>query len=217
MHSGQLITLIGNIGSGKTTATPIIAQALNASILYADDLFQTANPFQQHYLDDMSRWALTTELWMTFERTKLLQRHLKQNPNQITVIDSGLLMSWVYAHSHYCDGVINPHEWKLYENLYHHLTKDVFYHSHVVFFSYSIATLKKRIKKRGRAYELKYYNTDYLNKIEKGLQALIKVLRGLKIKVHVICESDIKDFETNAKDRRRLIREIKTLPLLHQF
>lgn len=212
MNKHKLITIVGNVGSGKTTAMPIVAKALKATMLHADNLFQTSNPFREMYLENISRWAFTNELWMTIERINLLKKHLKRLPNQITIIDSGLLMSWVYTYSHLLDRTISQHEWDLYEKIYRQFTNNFFQGSHVIYLNYSTNTLLSRIKKRGRDYELKYYTKNYLQKLDKGLVALKKELKKSKIRIHIISEKHINDFEKSREDRIKLIRKIKTFP-----
>lgn len=190
MKKPQMITVIGNIGSGKTTLTPAIAKNLKAKVVFADNLFQTVDPFRELYLNDLKRWALANELWLTLERVILVKKYLKKYQGEKLVVDSGLLMSWAYTHGHFLSGIMTKDEWQLYRRLFDRVAIGLFASSVVVALECSVETLMKRIKKRGRKFELEYYNPVYLSRIDKGLTKLKEKLRRKKIKVVTIGEQE---------------------------
>ena len=191
MKKPKMITVIGNIGSGKTTVTPLIAKKLKAKVVFADNLFQTVDPFRELYLNDLKRWALANELWLTLERVILVKKYLKQHKSHLLVIDSGLLMSWAYTHGHFLSGTMTPDEWQLYRRLFDKIAINLFTSSLVVALECSVPSLMKRIKKRGRQFELKYYNPTYLKQIDKGLVKLKEKLQRKNIKVVTIGENEV--------------------------
>jgi deoxyadenosine/deoxycytidine kinase len=206
----KIITIVGNIGAGKTTATDILKKHLTeASFLDADTLFQTTDPFRERFLEDMSRWAFCNEMWLTLERFKLTKQHLANNTSTFTIIDSGLLMSWVYMYSHYLKKVITKEEWDLYANMYSHLTREVTSVMTVIHLDYTIPTLLKRIQKRGRDYELQYYTNEYLEQLEEGLQGLRKKLHDEGTPIITISEKEVADFEHNSDDKKIMIEKFK--------
>ncbi len=204
------LTIIGNIASGKSTLMPILVKSLGAHAVNADELFQTTDPFAKPYLADMKRWAFANETWLTMERIKILRTELEKKNKGITVIDSGLLMSWVYTYSHLLVGNITDDEWQLYHTLYDELTGNLFQNTHVVKLSYSMDTLMERLKKRGRDYELAFYTREYLGQLEMGLSALHEKLRAKNVKVIEVTEEFITDFENDPKDTQTLVTHIST-------
>lgn len=213
-YSPRAITIIGNTGSGKSTALPILVSSLSADALDADDLFQTSDPFTQDYLKDMKRWAFTNELWLTHQRALLFRKHIQQsvrsNSNKTTVIDCGLLMSWVFTYSHFLVGNINKDEWEFYQTLYDEFSANILQDTAVIRLKYSMETLLERIHKRGRDYELEYYTREYLEQIEQGLEALEKKLVMNGVPLLTIDESEIADFENSAQDQEKLIDVAKS-------
>jgi deoxyadenosine/deoxycytidine kinase len=185
-----MVTVIGNIGSGKTTLTPLMAKKLQAKTVMADNLFQTVDPFRELYLNDIKRWALANELWLTLERVVLVKKYLRQHKGEKLVVDSGLLMSWAYTHGHYLAGVITKDEWQLYRRLFDRIAMSLFTSSVVVALECSVETLMKRIKKRGRKFELTFYNPVYLSRIDRGLDKLKDKLKRKGIKVVSISEAE---------------------------
>lgn len=202
-------TIIGNIGSGKTTLLPILEKSLGASVIHADNLFQTTNPFRDQFLSDMPRWAFSNELWLTVERVKIYKKHLEENVSPIVLIDSGLLMSWVYAYSHVLVGKMSKEEWDLFDTLFQDLTKDVLKESSVIFLDYSIPTLMKRIHKRGRDYEVAMYTEEYLSQLQGGLAALIKKLEKQSVTIIRFSEEQAGDFESDNNKQKFILQEVK--------
>lgn len=205
----KIITIVGNIASGKSTLVPILAKTFKAKAIHADNLFQTKNPFARLYLEQTKRWAFVNELWMTTERIKILKKYLKKQRKGITIIDSGILMSWVYTYSHLLTGNISKHEWKLYHHIYTEFAQEFFKNSGVIFLSYHPKTLLKRIAKRKRDFELKYYTLSYLEQINKGMDALHDHLNDKAVKKLIVQEKEITDFENNKRDRKKLINLVK--------
>jgi deoxyadenosine/deoxycytidine kinase len=199
-----MITVIGNIGSGKTTISPIIAKILKAKVVPADNLFQTIDPFRQCYLEDTKRWALANELWLTLERVILVKKYLRQYRDEKLVVDSGLLMSWAYTHGHYLSGMVTKDEWQLYRRLFDKIAISLFTSSIVIALECSTKTLMKRIKTRGRKFELEYYNPIYLDRINKGLEKLKQKLTRKKIRVVTINEEQ--SLEQIKVDLKKIIR-----------
>jgi deoxyguanosine kinase len=205
----QIITVIGNVAAGKSSAMSIITRAVKGYAIDADDLFQTSDPFRIQFLEDTPRWAFANELWLTLERAQLLRRELAQCAHSCVVVDSGLLMSWVYTHSHFLVGKLSLPEWELYKELYEELTQDLFKDLKVVYLDYSLETLMYRLQLRGRDYELQYYTWDYLEQLQAGLLMLIKDLQAKKTEIIHVTEAAVPDFVKNDGDSRGLREIIK--------
>lgn len=204
----KVVTIIGNVGSGKTTLSFLLQKQFDLKLLKADELFQTTNPFRDIFLADISRWGLANELWLVKERVKLMRKHLHTYKKHTSLVDSGILMSWVYMHSHFRTKKITKHEWELYEHLFDELTKDLPQDFIVIDLRYSVPTLLKRINKRGRDYEIRQYK-DYVKDLEEGLKGLRKKLYKRKVKTIQIQEKDVSDFEKNKKDLEYIIRRVQ--------
>ena len=204
----RIVTVVGNVGAGKSSAIGVIADVLHGKTILADDLFQTTDPFRECFLNDEPRWALANELWLTKERMKILKQAMMTNTGKWLVVDSGLLMSWVYTHSHYLVGKITKEEWELYSDIFDSMAQQAFINSAVIYLDYSIETLLYRIKLRGRDYELKFYTEAYLRQLQAGLKALIYQLEKKQVKVIKITEAIVSDFVNNNKDRIKLTKLI---------
>ncbi len=174
----HIITIIGNIGAGKTTTLPFVAKALDADVVEADDLFQTLNPFRDRYLADIKRWGFTNELWMAHKRVGLIKSAVEQSTKENIVIDSGLIMSWVYTKSHFLSGKMDKDEWAFFNELFTQWSK-LSLKTTLLYLTAPVDVLLKRIQTRGRDYELEMYKKEYLEQLEMGLKDLIANFGGV--------------------------------------
>ena len=71
----------------------------------------------------------------------------------------------------------------MYRRLFDKIAISLFTSSVVVALECPVETLMKRIKQRGRGFELKYYNPVYLSRIDRGLEKLKEKLKRKGIKV----------------------------------
>lgn len=201
-------TIVGNVASGKSTAFNLCIDAFDAHPIQADTLFQTTNPFAKEYLNDLQRWAFTNELWLTFTRANMIANKL--DGEKLTIIDSGFYMSWVYTYGHFANGKITKNEWELYQDLFNYFVSQFFttgVHG-AVFLDYPMPTLFKRLKKRGRDYELTYYSIEYLQQIQDGLNELQNQFRRWGVDFLIIDEQIAIDFVENKSDERKLLSKI---------
>lgn len=206
------LTIVGNIGGGKTTASKTIAKGLGIPLINADNLFQTRNPFKDEYLKEIERWSFINELWLFRERAKLIEK--RTNGHSLTLIDSGLLMSWAFVYNHKASGKITAREWKFLEELFHDYAADFMKKTLVLRLDYPVKTLLARIKERAkeeknRKFELKYYDDYYLSGIDKGLRNLDKKLTAKKVPVLRIKEEDIPEFRTSKEGQEKLLEKTR--------
>lgn len=209
MGQSKVITIVGNVAAGKTSAAPLIVNELGADFLDADVLFQTENPFRERYLADLPRWAFTNELWMAWRRAEMLEEAYRNINGKPLVIDSGLLMSWVYTYSHFLVGNISSDEWELFANLYGKFTKGIMPQMAVVMLQYSVPTLMKRLQMRGRDYELEYYTEEYVRQLDQGLLALKEMLLAQGVRVVDVVEDEVKDFVKYKTDKENLLTIVR--------
>ncbi len=176
----KTITVIGNVGSGKTTLAKILAEKLSGILIDADPY--TLNPFLPLYAENHARWALATELFFTISRATHLSTELKKDKSKTKIIDSGLLMGIeVYAKHHRKAGTMTKEEWALFKKL----TKDsvnskLIYPDLVIYCRCDIRTCLERIEARGRKFET-HHSRKYLKNLETNLEVLIRKLKRLGI------------------------------------
>lgn len=206
MPKHKQITVIGNVGSGKTTLTKLLAGRLPAKKIPADSLFRI-NPFFSLALKDRKRWSLASDLWFLYKRLELVRQVPRLLVKSHVIVDSGLLMSFVYTHSRLRDGYFSKDEWELYHSLYKELTVNEKSPDMVIYLQAPVAFLRKRIKERGRKFEIKNHSKDYLNNLNKSLKKVVKELKMQGTKVIAI-KADKVDFVKRGIDLMELAGKI---------
>lgn len=189
----KVVTIVGNIGTGKSTAMPLMTKALGAYSVEADNLFQTTNPFRGGYLENLERWCFTSELWMTWARAEMIKRELeiaKKKKVEWVAIDSGMIMSWVYMKMHHMFGEISEDEWELFAHLFDHLTVGI-KTDIIIWIDCSVDTALERVRKRGRGYELQFYTREYLENLNEAVVQVVKKMELDGVKVVRLHESEI--------------------------
>jgi deoxyadenosine/deoxycytidine kinase len=200
----KVLTIIGNIGAGKSSAAEVVVRTMGGELVPADDLFQTTDPFRKPYLDDLPRWALANETWLTLMRSRMLRSAIDSASKPWLVVDSGILMSWAYTHSHFLAGKITRAEWDLYKELFSDLTGDLYHHLHVLYLDYPLDTLMQRIKLRGREFELACYSRDYLAQIQQGIDELLKDFHRRKVDVLRVSQIEVEEFVKDKFGEKKL-------------
>lgn len=167
----KVISVIGNVASGKTTLARGLADKLPGFFLDCDPFVE--NPFLETYAKNRSRWALATELHFTLSRYKQLSQEFAKDRRQPIIIDSGLAMGiGVYVKQHLHAKTMTHDEYDLFRELTSILIpKEHFYPDIALFTKCSVSTCLHRVKDRGRDFE-KYYDTEYLTKLEQSLVEL---------------------------------------------
>ncbi len=173
--NNHLITIIGNVGAGKTTLTELLAQELPALKVDADSIF-AENPYFQRFVRNKKKWGFHTELWFLAKRAEILHQNLPHLASQHVVIDSGLLMGYAYAYNGYCQGYMNEVEWQIYTTFFNQVTTTMAATTTIINLTASTDALMQRIQARGRDYELAMYDDTYLNELDRSIENLKQVL-----------------------------------------
>lgn len=171
------ITVIGPIGSGKTTASQVLSDQLGLPLLDAD-LFET-NPFLPGYIEDNARWSFATELFFTIHRIKKLTGIVKLLEKSSLIVDSGLIMSHqVYTKNHLVLGTMTAAEWDFFTDIINDYQKTLPQPDIIVHITASPKVQLERIKARGRSFE-SGYTLEYLENITDRLHEYVESLANV--------------------------------------
>lgn len=174
---GSCVILIGPIGSGKTTASQFLSQALKLPLLDAD-LFET-NPFLPAFITDNARWSFATELFFTLHRIKKLAVLPSMLRKSSVIVDSGLIMSHeVYTKNHLVQGTMTAAEWEFFTQIIADYTQSLPSPDIVIHLTASPQTQLARIKARGRSFE-SGYTLEYLQSTTDRLFEYVESLANI--------------------------------------
>lgn len=198
------IAVIGNIASGKTTASKILADALKAELVTEPFI---NNPFLSHFVKDKKRWAFATELYFLRDRLKQHQDVKKLLAKNHVIVDAGMLMgTWIYSRNQFMQGFLTASEWQFYLDLHQDLKKEYIDENLIVYIKAPPSVSLKRIQKRGREFE-KDYDLTYLSQLNDRLEELKAKLLHENIPL-LECNSQSCDL-CSPKNQKSFIREVK--------
>lgn len=111
---GKLISVVGNLGVGKTTLTKILCDQ-GGFIPYWE--IPEERPFSRGLAEDPKRWALVNQ--MDFFLFRCRQELDARQSNQTAIMDGGLDQDFhVFTRHIYAKGYLNPDEYEMCERFY---------------------------------------------------------------------------------------------------
>lgn len=193
------IAIAGNIGSGKTTLTELLAKECNAMIYYE----QTDNPYLGDFYEDMSRWSFNLQIYFLGSRIEQASQILGCRSDLIqdrTIYED----AHIFADNLHQMGLMSSRDFSSYMKVFDiaaHLipTPDL-----LIYLKASVPTLISQIKKRGREYEMSIQE-EYLERLNTKYDSWINnIYQG---EVFVI-DKDSEDFIENPEVMTRLMTRI---------
>lgn len=194
----NLITIEGNIGSGKTSLATKISEDFNAKLIlerFAD------NAFLPKFYEDQTRFAFPLEMSFLADRYKQLSDDIAQYDlfKEFVVADYHISKSLTFAKV-----TLPEDEFELYRRFFNVIYKDMQKPDLYVYLYQDTDRLLQNIEKRGREYE-QNIQPDYLENINKGYVEFIKSQPNLNVKVIDVSKLD---FVKNRKDYLTILNEI---------
>lgn len=205
-NMNKFIAIIGCPGSGKSTLTNLLEKELPAQRMPAD-LFQS-NPFFELTIKNRERWSLTSDFWFLLKRFELNERVSDMLLKGNIVVDSGIPMSLVYAHSRLESGYFTEPEWDLYSSFHKALSAHEDRPHLIIYLTASVPFLLKRIKYRGRDFEIANYTSEYLESLNASLDRVTTFYKDKGTRV-ISVNAEEYDFLQNMADLDKLVDIIK--------
>ncbi len=186
------IAIAGNIGSGKTTLTKMLARHYGW-----EPRFEAVdyNPYLQDYYSDIERWSFALEVYFLKERFKdvLSIRHAAHTVVQDRSIFEGV---YVFTATNKDMGNMSQRDFETYMELFDQMVEIVDYPDLMVYLRSDVAHLVEHIQRRGRDYE-QTIPLEYLSRLNERYEDFI--FHKYKGRTLVV-EADEIDFEHNPKD-----------------
>ena len=194
------IAIAGNIGSGKTTLTSLLAKHYKWTPQYedADD-----NPYLNDFYDDMQRWSFNLQVYFLNSRFGQVQeiRKGKQKVVQDRTIYED---AYIFAPNLHAMGLMTTRDYENYFTLFKLMDSLVKAPDLIIYLRASVPTLVKQIQKRGRDYE-NSIRLDYLKRLNERYEAWITTYEGGKL---LIVDIDEINFSENKEDLGKELRLI---------
>jgi len=140
------VVIEGPIGSGKTTLARMLADKFSVELLSEK---AEANPFLTRFYQDAQRYALPTQLFFLFQRSRQIEDMAQRDMfGQPTVSDFFLEKDPLFARLN-----LDDEEYSLYHQIYQHLQLKAPKPDLVVYLQTPVDALMDRIEERNISYE----------------------------------------------------------------
>lgn len=162
------IALSGNIGSGKTTLTKLLAKHFRWEPHFEnlDD-----NPYLNSFYEDMQRWSFNLQIYFLHSRFNQiieLQKHKKTVIQDRTIYED----VYIFAPNLHSMGLLSTRDFENYEAIFNLINLFIKPPDLLIYLRASVPTLVKQIQKRGREYESSI-RLDYLSRLNERYEAWI--------------------------------------------
>lgn len=188
MHIG----IAGNIGSGKTTLTRMLARHYGWTPRFES---VTHNPFLEDYYKDIQRWSFNLEVYFLTQRFKDVMEIASSSE---TIIQDRTIFEGVYVFvaNNVAQGNLSQRDYEAYMDLFNVMMRMVKLPDLLIYLRCSIPHLVAQIQKRGRDYE-QTMSLEYLGGLNDRYEKFIN--EEYKGEVLTI-DADNLDFQNRPED-----------------
>jgi deoxyadenosine/deoxycytidine kinase len=182
------VAIAGNIGSGKTTLTKLIAKHYNWKAEYEDVI---ENPFLEDFYEDMKRWSFNLQIYFLNSRFRQI---LEIRESDTDIIQDRTIYedAFIFAPNLHAMGLMSNRDFKNYSSLFDLMESVTEAPDLLIYLRSSVPNLVKQIQKRGRDYE-NSISIDYLSKLNERYEAWIQNYEKSKLLVIDVDELDFVD------------------------
>ena len=194
------IAVAGNIGSGKSTLTRMLARHYKWEARFES---VDSNPYLEDYYNDIRRWSFNLEVYFLKERFRDL---IAIQQADHTVIQDRTIFEGVYVflQNNRDMGNLTQRDYDTYMELFTQMLELVRLPDLMIYLRASVPHLVGNIQKRGREYE-QTIQLEYLENLNRRYEDFItKCYKGRVM----IIDKDPLDFEHNPQDFAQVVDRI---------
>jgi len=196
----MLIAVAGNIGSGKTTLTKLLANYYKWEPQYenADN-----NPYINDFYEDMQRWSFNLQVSFLSERFKKMIE-LRKNSKTVILDRTIYEDAAIFAPNLHAMGLMPTRDFNNYTDLFELTSSLIQAPDLLIYLRASVPTLVNQIQNRGRKYE-DSIRLDYLKRLNERYEAWIANYDQGNL---LIIDIDKTNFIENKEDISNVINKI---------
>ena len=200
IENSRHIAISGNIGSGKTTLTALLAKHYQWEPRFedADD-----NPYLSDFYDDMQRWSFSLQVYFLNSR---FNQVLDIRKSGKTVIQDRTIYedAFIFAPNLHDMGLMPTRDFNNYQSLFKLMSSLVKPPDLLIYLRADVPKLVRQIQSRGRDYE-NTIRIDYLTRLNERYEAWISEYSLGKLMILNVNE---KDFSNTPSDLSEVIDKI---------
>ncbi len=194
------IAIAGNIGSGKTTLTSLLAKHYKWDPHYedADD-----NPYLNDFYEDMQRWSFNLQIYFLNNRFNQVNKIRKSGRSVVqdrTIYED----AYIFAPNLHAMGLMTTRDFNNYITLFNLMNSFIAPPDLLIYLRGSVPSLVNQIQKRGRDYE-NAIRLDYLKRLNERYEAWISTYEMGNI---LIIDIDNINFADKQEDLGLVINKI---------
>lgn len=187
MHIG----IAGNMGSGKTTLTTMLAEHYGWTPRFEAVSY---NPYLADYYSDIPRWSFNLETYFLKERFKDVLEIGKSN--DVIIQDRTIFEGvYIFVANNYAMGNLTDRDYETYMDLFSLMMSFVKLPDLMIYLKCSIPTLVYKIQKRGRDFE-QGISIEYLSGLNERYEKWIADYPGKLL----VVDADNLDFQHRPED-----------------
>jgi deoxyadenosine/deoxycytidine kinase len=198
---GMHIAIAGNIGSGKTTLTGLLAKNFGWQPHYED---VDTNPYLPSFYEDMQRWSFNLQIYFLNSRFRQIVDIRKSGKNVIqdrTIYEDAN----IFAPNLHTMNLMTTRDYDNYQSLFELMASFIQPPDLLIYLRANVPTLVRNIQKRGRDYEASI-RLDYLKSLNERYENWINNYTSGKL---LIFDVDNINFQENAEDLGKIIEGVQ--------
>ncbi len=194
------IAIAGNIGSGKTTLTGLLAKHFGWEPHYED---VDTNPYLNSFYEDMQRWSFNLQIYFLNSRFRQVVDIRKSGK---TVIQDRTIYedAYIFAPNLHSMNLMSTRDFENYRSLFDLMSTFIQPPDLLIYLRASVPTLVNQIQKRGRDYE-NAIRLDYLKNLNEIYEDWIESYKFGKL---LIIDADTLKVSENPEDLGSVIEKI---------
>jgi deoxyadenosine/deoxycytidine kinase len=194
------IAVAGNIGSGKTTLTSMLAKSLKWEPHFED---VDDNPYLNDFYEDMQRWSFNLQIYFLNSRFNQVMNIRKSSK---TVIQDRTIYedAYIFAPNLHAMGLMTTRDFNNYLELFNLMCNFIAPPDLLIYLRGTVPALVSQIQKRGRAYE-NSIRLDYLKRLNERYEAWISQYELGKL---LIIDIDDINFADNPEHMGMVVNKI---------
>ena len=194
------VAIAGNIGSGKTTLTRLLAKHYKWQAHYED---VEDNPYLDDFYNQMERWSFNLQIYFLNSRFRQIL-DIRESGKKVIQDRTIYEDAYIFAPNLHAMGLMTNRDYENYRSLFDLMESVTDGPDLLIYLRSSIPNLVNQIHKRGRDYE-NTISIDYLSRLNERYEAWIHDYDKGNI---IIFDVDNLDFVDNPEHLGEVINKI---------